>query len=25
LELCRERKTLERLESIVKYGKILRN
>ena len=25
LELCRERKTLERIESIVKYGKILRN
>jgi 3-hydroxyacyl-CoA dehydrogenase len=25
LELCRERKTLERLESIVKTGKILRN
>jgi len=25
LELCRERKTLERLESIVKKGKILRN
>lgn len=25
LELCREKKTLERIESIVKYGKILRN
>lgn len=25
VELCAERKTLERLESIVKYGKILRN
>lgn len=25
VELCGERKTLERLESIVKYGKILRN
>ncbi|TXH59404.1 MAG: 3-hydroxyacyl-CoA dehydrogenase/enoyl-CoA hydratase family protein [Bacteroidia bacterium] len=25
LELCAERKTLERLESLVKYGKILRN
>ena len=25
LELCRERKTLERLESIVKKGKVLRN
>lgn len=25
LALCKERKTLERLESIVKYGKILRN
>lgn len=25
LELCRERKTLERLESLVKNGKILRN
>lgn len=25
LDLCKERKTLERLESIVKYGKILRN
>ena len=25
VELCKEKKTLERLESIVKYGKILRN
>jgi 3-hydroxyacyl-CoA dehydrogenase len=25
VELCAERKTLERLESIIKYGKILRN
>ena len=25
LELCKEKKTLERIESIVKYGKILRN
>ncbi|MEJ6505739.1 MAG: 3-hydroxyacyl-CoA dehydrogenase/enoyl-CoA hydratase family protein [Crocinitomicaceae bacterium] len=25
LELCREKKTLQRIESIVKYGKILRN
>ena len=25
LELCRERKTLERLQSLVKHGKILRN
>jgi 3-hydroxyacyl-CoA dehydrogenase len=25
IDLCKERKTLERLESIVKYGKILRN
>tara|TARA_B100001057_G_scaffold305507_1_gene305631 strand:- start:17 stop:2422 length:2406 start_codon:yes stop_codon:yes gene_type:complete len=25
LELCREKKTLERIESIVKFGKILRN
>ncbi|MCO4815454.1 MAG: 3-hydroxyacyl-CoA dehydrogenase, partial [Flavobacteriales bacterium] len=25
VELCRERKTLERLESIVKKGKVLRN
>lgn len=25
MELCAERKTLERLESLVKYGKILRN
>ena len=25
LELCREKKTLERIESIVKHGKILRN
>ena len=25
LELCMERKTLERLESIVKSGKVLRN
>jgi 3-hydroxyacyl-CoA dehydrogenase len=25
VELCMQRKTLERLESLVKYGKILRN
>jgi 3-hydroxyacyl-CoA dehydrogenase len=25
LELCQQRKTLERLESILKFGKILRN
>jgi 3-hydroxyacyl-CoA dehydrogenase len=25
LELCKQKKTLERIESIVKYGKILRN
>lgn len=25
MDLCKERKTLERLESLVKYGKILRN
>jgi 3-hydroxyacyl-CoA dehydrogenase len=25
VELCQERKTLERLESLVKNGKILRN
>ncbi len=25
LELCMQRKTLERLQSMVKYGKVLRN